>query len=205
MLKTMESTQELGVIEGQVRLVPHSPRWERWFQVEKQVLKQAMASYVKEIRHIGSTAVPGIHAKPIIDIMAGLKEVDAYARVINLLHPLGYRYRGEQEIPGWHFFTKSQKDEIITHHLHVVQWGSRYWYDHLLFLWYLRRHQEVAELYEQLKLELAAKYPDDREAYTRDKTDFIRKVTEMAWKAQRHLANKGETPLPIAHSFHLTD
>ena len=139
----------------------------------------ATSCYVKEIRHIGSTAIPGIYAKPIIDIMAGLETLETLNPCRNILITLGYTYEGEQFIPGWHFFKKSI-GEFTTHHLHVVEWGSQYWHDHILFHDYLCRHRELAEAYEKLKLELSAKYANDRKSYTRDKTDFIVKVTEMA-------------------------
>jgi GrpB-like predicted nucleotidyltransferase (UPF0157 family) len=190
---------ELGVAEGTVRLVPHNPLWQTYFDVENQNLYAALAPYIKEIRHIGSTAIPGIYAKPILDIMVGLIDIADVRKCEAPLMALGYTYEGEQEIAGWHFFRKKTGD-MTTHHLHVVQWNGTYWLDHILFHRYLFQHPEVAEAYERLKLTLAKKYAADRAAYTQDKTDFVNKVTEMARRAQQHWSSpngwKGKTEPP---------
>jgi GrpB-like predicted nucleotidyltransferase (UPF0157 family) len=144
-----------------------------------------LGSYIKEIRHIGSTAIPGIYAKPILDMMAGLVTIADVPQCEAPLAALGYTYEGEQAIAGWHFFRK-KVGRLTTHHLHLVEWKGAYWLDHVLFQDYLFRHPEIAEAYERLKLELEKKHADDREAYTRDKTDFIIKVTEMARRVQHH-------------------
>ena len=175
----------LGVTEGKVRLVPHNPLWLLYFEDERRRLYAALGSYIKEICHIGSTAIPGIYAKPILDIMVGLVQIADVRHCEAPLASLGYTYEGEQAISGWHFFRKKTGD-LTTHHLHLVEWNGSYWRDHVLFQEYLFRHPEVAEAYERLKLELGKRHADDREAYTRDKTDFINKVTEMAQRVQQH-------------------
>ncbi len=193
----MELSDKLGLRYGKVKLVPHSPEWKQHFQLEHKLLKKAIGHYVVEIRHIGSTAIPTIYAKPIIDIMAGLRQVEDVKHCIEPLKQIGYTYMGEQEIPGWHFFTKGNKS-VKTHHLHVVEWKSEYWVTHILFQEYLCRHPEVAYAYEKLKLDLEQKYPDDRESYTRDKSDFIHAMTEMAQRARYHANEPEEPPLPPA-------
>jgi GrpB-like predicted nucleotidyltransferase (UPF0157 family) len=181
----LAGTCALGVMEGKVRLVPHNPLWLTYFDEECQRLYAALGSHIKEIRHIGSTAIPGIYAKPILDIMVGLASIEDVHDCEAPLSALGYIYEGEQAISGWHFFRKKSGD-LTTHHLHLVEWNSSYWFDHILFQEYLSRHPEVAEAYERLKLELSRKYANDREAYTRDKSDFINKVTEMAHRVQQY-------------------
>lgn len=176
---------DLGVRDGKVHLVPYTDIWKNYFNIEHWRLTQSIGHYVKEIRHIGSTAIPGIYAKPIIDIMAGLIHMEDLEPCIPRLIELGYTYEGEQNIPDWHFFKRNMGD-FTTHHLHMVKWGSEYWYDHILFQEYLCRHREIAEAYEKLKFELRNRYAEDRKAYTRDKTDFILKVTEMARRAQQY-------------------
>ncbi|MBN1872856.1 MAG: GrpB family protein [Anaerolineae bacterium] len=175
----------LGVLEGKVQLVPHNPLWQTYFDLESHRLYAALGAYVKEIRHIGSTAIPGIYAKPILDVMVGLVNIADVRHCEALLVALGYTYEGEQAISGWHFF-KKKAGNLTTHHLHVVEWNGSYWLDHVLFQEYLFRHPEVAEAYESLKLALEKKHADNREAYTRDKTDFINKVTEMAYRVQQY-------------------
>lgn len=175
----------LGVMEGKVELVPHNPLWQTFFALESRRLYAALTPYVKEIRHIGSTTIPGIYAKPILDIMVGLFAIADVRYCQAPLATLGYTYEGEQDIPGWHFFRKKTGD-MTTHHLHVVEWDGAYWRDHILFYEYLLQHPEVAEAYERLKLALAQEHADSREAYTREKTDFVNKVTEMARRVQHH-------------------
>ena len=175
----------LGVAEGKVQLVPHNPLWLVYFDEESRRLYATLGAYIREVRHIGSTAIPGIYAKPILDIMVGLVSIDNVHSCEPLLAELGYRYEGEQAISGWHFFRKKTGD-LTTHHLHLVEWNGAYWLDHILFQEYLLRHPEVAEAYERLKLTLGKRHADDREAYTRDKTDFINKVTEMAHRVRQH-------------------
>jgi GrpB-like predicted nucleotidyltransferase (UPF0157 family) len=184
-LRELAGTSALGIMEGKVRLVPHNPLWLMCFDDESRRLHAALGAYVKEIRHIGSTAIPDIYAKPILDIMVGLVNIADVRYCEAPLAALNYVYEGEQAISGWHFFRKKTGD-LTTHHLHLVDWNGSYWLDHVLFQEYLVRHPEVAEAYERLKLELEEKHADDREAYTRDKTDFISKVTEMARRVQQH-------------------
>lgn len=193
----MEESNVLGLRYGAVKLAPHSPKWQPLFDIEKRLLQALIGSYVMEIRHIGSTAIPSIYAKPILDIMAGLHKLEDIAHCIAPLESAGYQYMGEQAIPGWHFFIKGV-GEIKTHHLHVVKWNSDYWITHILFQEYLCRHPEAAYAYEQLKRDLEKKYPDDRESYTRDKTDFINAITEMAQRARHHAKESEEPPLPPA-------
>lgn len=176
---------ELGVADGKVRLVPHNPLWQTHFDFESRHLYAALDPYIKEIRHIGSTAIPGIYAKPILDMMVGLGEIADVHRCEAPLAALDYSYEGEQAIPGWHFFRKKTGD-LTTHHLHVVEWNGSYWRNHILFHEYLLQHHEVAEAYERLKLVLAKKHADNREAYTQDKTDFVNKVTDMARRVQQY-------------------
>ncbi len=176
---------ELGVADGKVRLVPHNPLWRTHFDSESQRLYATLAPYVREIRHIGSTAIPGIYAKPILDIMVGLEDIADVQRCEAPLAALNYIYEGEQAIPGWHFFRK-KTGGLTTHHLHVVVWNGSYWIDHVLFHEYLLQHPEIAEAYERLKLALAEKHADNREAYTQDKTDFVIKITEMARRVRQH-------------------
>lgn len=193
----MEETAVLGLRYGVVKLAPHSPEWRNLFDIEHQILQGLIGPYVIEIRHIGSTAIPSIYAKPILDIMAGLRKLADVEHCIAPLETAGYKYMGEQAIPGWHFFIKGS-GEVKTHHLHVVEWNSDYWITHLLFQEYLCRHPEAAYAYEQLKRDLEKKYPDDRDSYTRDKTDFIHAITEMAQRAKHHAQEPKEPPLPPA-------
>lgn len=167
----------LGLQKGIVKLAPHTELWHQLFAEEEARLREAIGEHVVAIEHIGSTAICGLPAKPIIDIAAAVREaVDAQA-CVRLLENIGYEYRGESGIAGRYYFVKG---EPRTHHLHMVESGSDFWRDHLLFRDYLRRHREVAEKYERLKRDLAIKYEKDRGAYTEGKSRFIEEVLKRA-------------------------
>ncbi len=175
----------LGLPQGTVKLVPYTSSWQTYFKKEAERLREAIGDRIADVRHIGSTAIPGICAKPIIDIMVGLNRLEDLEDLLEPLAALGYLYKGEQTIPGWHFFVKGDA-ERKTHHLHVVASQSNFWTTRLLFQEYLCQHPEVAEAYESLKQQLARQYPNDRASYTQGKADFIQAVIEMALRARRH-------------------
>src|SRR5918992_128153 len=167
----------LGLERGTVRLVPHTERWHDLFAEEERRLRVAFGDYALAIEHVGSTAICGLSAKPIIDIAVAVREIADAEECMTALEQLGYEYRGEQGIPGRHFFGKG---EPRTHHLHMVELSSDFWRSHLLFRDYLLQHRETTEKYERLKKELAEKYKGDREAYTEGKAAFIESVLEAA-------------------------
>ena len=157
--------------------MPHTERWHDLFAEEEDRLRVAVGEYALAIEHVGSTAICGLWAKPIIDIAVAVREIADAGRCVIPLERIGYEYRGEQGIPGRHLFGKG---EPRTHHLHLVEMGSDFWRSHLLFRDYLRQHREVRERYEKLKRELAQKHEEDREAYTEGKAEFIEGVLEVA-------------------------
>jgi GrpB-like predicted nucleotidyltransferase (UPF0157 family) len=139
---------------------------------------------VLAIEHVGSTAICGLSAKPIIDIAVAVREIAYASKCVTLLEQIGYEYRGEQGITGRHFFAKG---DPRTHHLHMVELSSDFWVGHLLFRNYLRQHRETAEEYERLKRDLAQKHKENREAYTEGKVPFIEGVVKAArsdWAAR---------------------
>jgi GrpB-like predicted nucleotidyltransferase (UPF0157 family) len=167
----------LGLERGAVRLVPHAERWHDLFAEEAERLRAAVGVYVLAVEHVGSTAVCGLSAKPIIDIAAAVREITDVGKLMVPLQRIGYEYRGEQGIPGRHFFGKGSPR---THHLHVVESGGDFWRSHLLFRDYLLQHRGAAEEYEALKQELAERYKENREAYTEGKAAFIEGVLRVA-------------------------
>ena len=168
---------KLGLKRGIVRLTPHTERWHDLFAEEEERLRGAVGEYALAVEHVGSTSICGLRAKPIIDIAVAVREVADAGKCVSPLERIGYEYRGEQGIPGRHFF---RKGDPRTHHLHLVEMGGDLWRNHLLFRDYLRRRREAREKYEELKLELARKHKEDREAYTEGKAEFIERVLEAA-------------------------
>jgi GrpB-like predicted nucleotidyltransferase (UPF0157 family) len=160
-----------------VVIVEYNPRWPAMYQEERQSILTATGDLIVAIEHIGSTAVPGLGAKPIIDIMAAVRELVDAERCVEPLKTIGYEYVPEYNdiIPERRYFHKGPP-EGRTHHLHVVELTSDFWERHLLFRDFLRLHPEEAQEYYRLKMELSTKYGADREGYTEAKTSFIESV-----------------------------
>jgi GrpB-like predicted nucleotidyltransferase (UPF0157 family) len=167
----------LGLERGTVRLAPYTPEWHRLFEEERRSIEEAVGAYALAVEHVGSTSIPGLTAKPIIDIMLGVGELSEVEHCISPLVRLGYVYKGENGLPERHFFAKG---EPRTHHIHLVQIDGAHWREHLLFRDYLRRHPSLAEEYAALKRRLAQQYHADRATYTDAKTPFITRVLELA-------------------------
>jgi len=141
---------------------------------------------VLDLQHVGSTAIPGIRAKPILDIAADVASYEAAAVCIAPLEALGYTYRGENGIPRRRYFVRRTPDgETTLVHLHMLEAHSAEWENHLLFRDYLRAHPQDAQAYQALKEELMARYPRDRGAYTEGKGAFVARILVQArlWQA----------------------
>lgn len=169
----------LGLEPKTVRVVPYDTAWPELFVEEQRRLD---AILIKEgvalaIEHTGSTAIPGLAAKPILDILAGAPHPVALARAIDTLQHADYIYRGEQGIPGRHFFRRGNPRQ---YHIHLTLTGSDFWREHLLFRNYLRANPQVAAEYAALKHILAERHPFDREAYIEGKTEFVQRVLREA-------------------------
>jgi GrpB-like predicted nucleotidyltransferase (UPF0157 family) len=168
--------------EALVEIVRYDPSWPAQFEQEERPLRQALAPWlVGPIEHIGSTAVPGLAAKPVVDIMAVVETLDASRPAIAALIELGYcyaPYRADSE----HWLCKPSP-AFRTHHLHLVPVGSRMWKESLAFRDYLRSHLQTAAEYEDLKRRLALEHRLDREAYTEAKGPFIARITALALQA----------------------
>jgi len=163
----------LGLERGVVRLVPYAPEWKDYFEREKAALRQVLGGQILDIQHVGSTAIPGMPAKPIIDIAIAVHDFEEARVNIPLIESLGYEYKGEFGIPHRHYFVKG---EPRLFHIHMSEITSVEWRNTLLFRDYLRQHQDAAQEYARLKQQLALKYPHDREAYLEGKTEFVEKV-----------------------------
>ncbi len=157
-----------------VEVVPYDLKWPLMFQEEKKALERTFPGI--PIEHIGSTAVPGLMAKPVIDIMLLVPEVPDRCEYESKLHSLGYEFVLKDD-SGRLFFRKGHPR---THHLHIVQMGGTEALKHLTFRDYLISHPETASEYVRLKLELAHRFRHDRSRYVEGKSEFIEKVTEKA-------------------------
>lgn len=155
----------------------YDPKWALFFKSESKRISCAIADFILSIEHIGSTAVPGLAAKPIVDILIGVKKVTASPLFIPPLLNLDYVYIPEYEssFPERRYLHKGENYEPAFH-LHIVEPDTVFYKRHIAFRDYLRTHPETVEEYAGLKRMLAAKFGSDREGYTDSKTDFIKAV-----------------------------
>lgn len=165
--------------EAPVEIAPYDPAWPQLFAEEAERVRQSLAAWLAgPIEHIGSTAVPGLAAKPVIDIMAGVTSLEESEEAIGAAEAMGYCYAPYQvEIEHW--FCKPSF-AFRTHHLHLIPVGSPQWIRPIAFRNYLRAHAGVAAEYEALKRRLALEHRRDREAYTIAKRPFIDRITSVA-------------------------
>jgi GrpB-like predicted nucleotidyltransferase (UPF0157 family) len=165
--------EPLGLESGVVRVVPYNAQWPVLYALEATRIHDGLSSrgLRVDLEHMGSTAVPGLSAKPIIDILGGWHHDDDRLALIEALTALGYNYRGEQGIPGREFFRRGDPRQ---YHLHLTARGGVFWQDHLLFRDLLRSNPELLEGYAALKRELAERFPREREAYIEGKTAFVK-------------------------------
>ncbi|MBW4433718.1 MAG: GrpB family protein [Pelatocladus maniniholoensis HA4357-MV3] len=167
----------------EVVIVEYDPRWQVMFAEEATVIWQALGSdLVVEIEHIGSTAVPRLAAKPVIDIMVGVRSLEDGKLAIPVLEALGYVYWRDDPRPGRMFFVKGMPPygNQRTHHVHIVEVYGEFWQQRKLFRDYLRMHPEEVKRYEALKRDLAVRFSTDREAYTEGKSEYIQAVMKKA-------------------------
>ncbi|HVC61335.1 MAG TPA: GrpB family protein [Acetobacteraceae bacterium] len=163
-----------------VELVAYDPDWPRLFDVEAERLRAVLdPALLLGIEHFGSTAVPGMIAKPVIDILVAVHSLaQAKAEAVAPIRSLGYAYWEDNPKPDRMFFVKGMPPYGArrTHHVHITEPGSEMWQRRLAFRDYLRVNPQEAERYAALKRDLARRYPSDREGYTGAKTDYVAAV-----------------------------
>jgi GrpB-like predicted nucleotidyltransferase (UPF0157 family) len=165
-------------VATQIIVVGYDQSWPELFELCRRRLAGSVGNISAAIEPVGSTAVPGLAAKPIIDIDVLLAASELMPAAIERLAELGYRYQGNLGIAGREAFKASVTD--LPHHLCVCPPGSREFQRHLAFRDYLRAHPVEAKAYGDLKMSLAEKFREDREAYVAGKTDFVTRITDLA-------------------------
>lgn len=156
----------------EVKVVPYDPKWTAYFDEEKQRLKRVLGANCLAIHHIGSTSVPGLSAKPIIDMIPVVKQIAEVKEAISSMEELGYTYKGEFGVPFRRFFKKFEGN-TVTHHAHIYEIGNPEIERHLLFRDWMRSHTADAKAYENLKKDLAKQFPRDIIGYCHGKEAFI--------------------------------
>ncbi|HUS77239.1 MAG TPA: GrpB family protein [Patescibacteria group bacterium] len=165
-----------------VRIVEYDPNWPNRFEWERARVMGVIGDHVLAVEHMGSTSVPGLGAKPIIDIMAGVRDRETADLCQGLLFIEGYDdVTPEPGQTEW-FYCLGTDGGDLYFHLHLVIFESSHWKRQLMFRDYMRGHPERAREYYEMKVRLAADYGSDRQGYTEAKTRFILKTLELAEK-----------------------
>lgn len=183
-------SEMIGLKRGTVKLSESQfNEWQREFEKEKTILLDRIGGLISEIRHIGSTSIPGIKAKPIIDMMAVIDELDDYKKLIGPLEEIGYHFMPDRVFEAREriFFPKGSEDNR-THHLNLVVRGGQQYVNNLLFRDYMRNNEKARKDYQALKQRLAEQFKDDRAAYTEAKSEFIENVLDQA-RVSKHFIN----------------
>lgn len=174
----------IGLRRGTVRLSSHQKGWATAFEKEKKRLEKILGSVAVRIEHIGSTSVPGLPAKPLIDIAVGMSSMKDGRRYVRLMERAGYFWRPKWGRLDQHILFAKGNEKRRTHYIHLFRHGGAIWKRDLAFRDYLRMHPAHARRYAELKRRLARLYPDDRPAYTKKKAAFIRETLDMAREAK---------------------
>jgi GrpB-like predicted nucleotidyltransferase (UPF0157 family) len=164
-----------------IEIVDHDPRWTNTFAALRDQIANALGDLAQRIEHVGSTAVAGLPAKPIIDLDVVIATRADLPVVLSRLRPLGYHHEGDLGVPGREAFTTPPG--APSHHLYVCAADSPQLANHLTFRDYLRAHPEAARTYADLKRSLAQRMRADRSAYAEGKTAFIEQVLTAAAQA----------------------
>ena len=191
-MNTLQERVEQAVRED-MGIAPYDSRWPDLFRREAEHLRSCIpTALIRRIEHFGSTAVPGLAAKPIVDMLVQVTSLRAaQTEIAPVLEVQGYDYFWRptfgDDVPPWYaFFIRRDHRGIRTHHIHMVT-SRRPFLEHwerLLFRDYLIAHPQTSRAYERLKIELAAAHPNNRVAYTNGKTAFIQRITAHAKKLQ---------------------
>ena len=166
----------IGLKRHTVRVVDHNPGWAALGTEACHQVKEAGGDLIADIQHVGSTAVHDLPAKPILDLAAAVTTLDALPALIERLTACGYIYRGDEGDAGGHLFVWDSEPDVRMIHLHVVTLGDIQWRNYVRFRDLLRQDPDMRKRYAELKRELGLRFPDDREAYTDSKQDFIQQV-----------------------------
>lgn len=170
-----------------VEVVPHDPLWRDAFEAEAKRVAAALGENVLAIHHIGSTAIPDIYAKPVIDLLIEVRDIKEVDGRSSSMEALGYEAMGEFGIAGRRFFRKDNREGIRTHNIHAFEADSAQVWRHLAFRDYMKAHPADAQKYSELKRKLAEQHPQSLDAYMDGKDGFIKEMDRRAahWRTSQ--------------------
>ncbi|MEO1070353.1 MAG: GrpB family protein [Cyanobacteria bacterium J06638_6] len=163
-----------------VRVCPPDPQWAQEFKAEAARVALALGNNVLNIHHIGSTAIPCIYAKPVIDMLVEVDDIGRIGDCNTAMEVLGYEVMGEYGISERRYFRKDTAQGDRTHHVHTYQAGSFEIERHLAFRDFMMAHPDCAQQYSDLKRALAIRYPHDIDGYMDGKDEFVRTMEQRA-------------------------
>ena len=163
-----------------VEVVPHNSHWKNAFESESKQIAKVLGNNLVVIHHIGSTAIPHIYAKPIIDFLVEVRDIDRVNERNFAMEALGYEAMGEFGLIGRRYFRKENPPGIRTHNVHIYEVNSTEIKRHLAFRDYMLAHPEDAQKYSDLKRKLAKEYPEDIEGYMDGKHEFVKEMEKKA-------------------------
>lgn len=163
-----------------VEVTPYDKEWPLRYQEEVSRIEKVLKPEVVSIHHIGSTSIPGMYAKPIIDIMIEVRDISKIDEYNEKMIDLGYEPRGELGIPGRRYFSREQPKDVRTHHVHMYQSGDENLIRHIAFREYMIAHPEDAATYAKLKMKLAKENRYDIDAYIAGKESYVDKMEKIA-------------------------
>ena len=170
-----------------VEVLPHDPQWRDAFETEAKHVAAALGENVVAVHHIGSTAIPNIYAKPVIDLLVEVREITEVDGRSSAMVSLGYEVMGEYGIPGRRYFRKDNQEGIRTHHIHAFKAGSAEAKRHIAFRDYMTAHPGDAQRYSELKRRLAEEHPQSIDGYMDGKDGFIKEMDRRAaqWRTSQ--------------------
>ncbi|KAB2348289.1 GrpB family protein [Actinomadura rudentiformis] len=170
----------LGLTKGSVRVMESQPGWSEVYEQLASALRPALGVLAIAVEHVGSTSVPGLPAKPIVDIAVGLAAGAQLVDVVDAVTALGYEFRGDKGEEIGRLFVLEPRPHYRVAHVHAVRHGGLQWREYLAFRDRLGSDSAAHRAYAQLKRQLAVKYADDRQAYTAAKTSLVRELLSDA-------------------------
>ena len=176
-----------GLVRGTVQLAAHQKEWDANAEQTMKMLRRLLGDTAVDIQHVGSTAIPLICAKPIIDIAVDVRNLRDITPFIGTLKQNGFVFRGE-DVPGQVLLAVGDfENDVRTHHIHVVKWKSSQWKNYINFRDYLNAFPEKAMEYDDCKRKLAARFPNDRGNYTAGKQTLIESFLQeaRAWRSEQ--------------------
>jgi len=168
-------TDMIGLKRNTVKLLDWSPSWTEFYENEKNTILTKIKTEIIDIQHVGSTSIPGIKSKPIIDIAIGIEKFEGGIKLIKPIEDLGYEYRGNAGVEARCFFAKGPENCRYVY-LHLEEFEGSIWRSHIVFRDILRKDEAIRLEYQNLKEKLAKEFPNDRDTYCKIKGEWIERI-----------------------------